>query len=76
MEDLTNIGVDYAKLKAARERTGKSQSEVARIVGVCRQMISHVETGRKLPSADVLTRLCRLYGISLAELETREAVAA
>lgn len=76
MTDFTNIGVDGSKLKKAREKSGLSQSEVGRMVGVGKAAISKIERGGTSPSSDVLVRLCRLYGVEVANITCRSARAA
>jgi transcriptional regulator with XRE-family HTH domain len=75
MDGLTHIQIDHEKLRAARERKGLSQEEVGAQVGVGSGQISHIECGRKLPSAEILARLCLLYEIGINDL-TSEAQAA
>ena len=76
MTDLTNIGIDGAKLRKAREKSGFSQSEAGQAVGVGKAAISKIERGGTSPSSDVLVRLCKLYSIDLANITRRIARAA
>lgn len=46
------------RLKAARGREGMTQRELATDAGVDVSYVSLIENGRKLPSLDVLKRLC------------------
>lgn len=75
MKSLTDIGIDVSKLKRARDKSELSQSQVAAIVGVQKAAISKIECGRALPSADLLARLCKLYGVQIGDITSR-AVAA
>jgi len=75
MQDLTQIGIDVRKLKKARDKRELTQSAVAQVVGVQKAAISKIECGRALPSADLLARLCKLYGVQISEITSR-AVAA
>lgn len=76
MTDFTNIGVDGSKLKKARDKSGLSQSEAGRAVGVGKAAISKIENGGKSPSSDVLVRLCKLYGVDISDITCRSARAA
>lgn len=76
MTDFTNIGVDGSKLKKAREKSGLSQSEAGRMVGVGKAAISKIERGGTSPSSDVLVRLCKLYGVEIGNITLRRARAA
>lgn len=53
------------RLTAAREKTGLSQSEVARRIGATQAAISYFEQGLKIPSVPVLLNLARLYNVSM-----------
>ena len=75
MQDLTAIGIDVSKLRKARDRSGLTQSAVARAVGVQKAAISKIECGLALPSADVLVRLCKLYQVELSEITRRQQAA-
>lgn len=66
---LTNIHLDFLKLKAARMRAGYSLSEVATALQVTPVAISNIERGVNLPAAETLIRLCSLYGVDLAEIK-------
>ena len=73
MQDLTNISIDVSKLKKARDKCGLSQTSAAQAVGVQKAAISKIECGRTLPSADILARLCKLYGIEIGAITRRAA---
>lgn len=59
-EDL----LDTARLRAARERLGLQQIELAAHLGIARSAIGEYERGAKTPRYDVLKRLCRKLGVS------------
>ena len=71
--DLTSLTIDAAKLRAAREKAGLSQQDVADAgVGVQKAAISKYELGNGLPSAEVLVRLCALYRVKITDLTSEE----
>lgn len=50
----------------------RSGSEIARLAGVSRQYVSDIRHGRRAPkSIDVLARIAKALGMSLAEAEKR-----
>ncbi len=51
------------RLRTERERLGLSQAAVAEKIGVGQSLIAEIESGTKQPSAAVLTKLCRKYGL-------------
>lgn len=56
------------RLREAREGSGLSQSELAAAVGLTRQSINAIETGRNRPGVDVALRIAALLGRSVEEL--------
>ena len=44
-------------LYQCRQRTGRTQAEVASLVGVDTSTITHIENGRRRPSIELLARL-------------------
>lgn len=52
-------------LKQLRIASGKTQAEVAEILGRKQQIIGHWETGYSQPDANTLFELCDLYGTSV-----------
>lgn len=56
------------KLKELRKLHGYTQDDVAAALGIVRQTYSHYETGRRLPTPDMLFRLAGLYSVSLDDL--------
>lgn len=63
--------IDPARLREARERKGLSQAKVAEAVGVQKAAISKIEVGQGLPSANILARLCELYGVEISDITNR-----
>lgn len=64
MDTLTKLQFDGTKLQAIRKTLGLKQKEVAEKIGVEKQTLSNYECKKGKPSADVMTRLFILYGIS------------
>lgn len=56
------------KLKLARISRGLSQEQLAESVGVVRQTIGLIETGKYNPSLNLCLALCRALGKTLDEL--------
>lgn len=54
-------------LKQLRAKTGKTQAEVAKLIGRKQQVIGHWETGYSQPDANTLFQLCEIYGVSVDE---------
>lgn len=52
------------RLKRARERKRLTQEQAGRYVGVSTASIGGYETGVATPPADVMLRLCSLYGVT------------
>lgn len=69
--DVTDTSIDPSKLREARERKGFSQAQVAQAVGVQKAAISKIEVGQGLPSANILARLCELYGVEISDITNR-----
>lgn len=55
-------------LKDLRKRLGKSQSELADILGVKQQAVSLWESGQRMPSLDNAVKLAKAFGVTLNEL--------
>ena len=51
-----------AKLRAAREKLGMSQEDVAERAGVDRTYVSILERGQKSPTLDTLEKICAALG--------------
>lgn len=54
-------------LKGLRINNGKTQKEVAEILGRTQQIIGHWETGYSQPDANTLFKLCEIYGTTVDE---------
>lgn len=61
------------RLKAARERRGLSQTDLAKLTGLQPSAVSHFETGNRAPSFDNLKRLADALGVSIDYLLGRSA---
>lgn len=71
--NLLCLVIDGERLRLARTHIGLTQGQVAEKVGLKKAAISAMESGRAVPSGNVLARLCRLYGVDVLSL-TRTAV--
>ena len=56
------------RLRIAREQAGLSQGQTAKLMDLHRPTISEIEAGRRRVSAEELTRLADLYGVSIGWL--------
>ena len=54
-----------SRLRLARENAGLTQGQVAKKVGWHRPTLSEVEAGRRRVSADEVSNLAHLYGVSI-----------
>lgn len=52
-------------LKGLREKSGKTQKEVAELLGRKQQVVGHWETGYAQPDANTLFLLCKIYDADL-----------
>jgi len=59
---MNNQGVT---IKALREKFGYSQEDLARFLGVKREMISYYETAVREVPLEILERLADLFGVDL-----------
>lgn len=66
--DATRRTVVATRLRMAREMAGLSQGQVAKLLGLHRPSVSEIEAGRRKVSADEITRLAEIYGVSLSWL--------
>lgn len=70
---MQNENAVFARnLRAARERVGMSQQELADKLGVKRQDVGHWESGRHLPRLPVARRLAQVLGVTLESLFDEE----
>jgi putative transcriptional regulator len=56
------------KVRELREKRGMTQKELGEMVGVSRQAINAIETGKFDPSIWLAFDLARLFGLSIEEL--------
>jgi transcriptional regulator with XRE-family HTH domain len=56
-----------SRLTKFREAKGLSKNKLAKSAGVTQGFISQVESGNRLPTLEVLNRICSALGISLSE---------
>ena len=61
-----------ARLRLGREMAGLTQGQVAKIRGWHRPTVSEIEAGRRRVSADELTSLAELYGVSVSWIVEEE----
>ncbi|MDE5771280.1 MAG: helix-turn-helix domain-containing protein [Ruminococcus sp.] len=61
-------------LKELRSKTGKSQSDVAKSIGITQQVYQNYEAGRREASYDTLIKLADFYGVSIDYLLGRTSV--
>ena len=62
-----------ARLRIAREHSGLSQVQVARLMGMHRPTVSEIEAGRRKVSAEELSKFAEIYDVSLSWLLGSEA---
>ena len=55
-------------LRAARERAGLTQAELAQQVGVTRQTLIAIEQGRYSPTLELAFQLARAFGTGIDDL--------
>ena len=55
-------------VRELRAEQGLSQAELATAVGVSRQTINAIETGRYLPSLPLAIALARFFGLTVEEV--------
>lgn len=58
--------IDSTKLKVARGT--RSPTSVANAIGITRQYLWQIETGRKKPGGEILAKLCWLYDVKISDL--------
>ena len=56
------------KLRVLRAERGWSQAELGGRIGVSRQAVNAIETGKHDPSLPLAFRLARLFGMSIEEI--------
>lgn len=58
----------YTKIKEYRELNNIKQSELAKLVGVRRETIVHLENGRYNPSLKLAMDIARIFKVHVEEL--------
>jgi DNA-binding XRE family transcriptional regulator len=58
----------HKRLRERRKASGWTQLETARRVGITRQSLIHLESGRFVPSTTVALRLARVFGCQVEDL--------
>lgn len=53
------------RLRNLREQSGKTQQDVAQLVGKSDASIGHYERGYMMPSTDILRKLAKIYDVSV-----------
>ena len=56
------------RLKVARAEMDLTQEELAKLVGVSRQSINAIESGRYVPSTVLALRMAQVFGKSVEEV--------
>ena len=67
--DLSQVSVKN-RLKVLRAENNWSQAELADRLGVSRQTVNAIETGKYDPSLDLAFRLANLFGLRIEEIFT------
>jgi len=65
-EEATTREAIANRLRLARERSGLSQGQVARLLGIHRPAVTEIEAGRRKVSAEELAQLAELYAVSMS----------
>lgn len=52
----------HTMLRQERQKRRWKQTEVAQAIGISKQMVNDMETGRRKPSYEVLVKLLDLFG--------------
>ena len=56
------------KLRTLREQHGMSQRELANQLGFTKFYVSHLESGRTRPNAEVLLSIANIFGVTVDAL--------
>lgn len=74
------MAIDYRdigqRIKEKRIEKGLTQEKLSELIGVGASHMSHLESGRTVPSMDVFINLCNVLGCSADDLLCREIAAA
>lgn len=74
MSDNENLRASMAtRLRAARENSGLSQGQVAKMLQLQRPAISEIEAGRRKVSAEELVHLTEIYDVSASWVTTGDS---
>lgn len=60
--------VNGTAIRALRERSGQRQIELAQLSGIDRAYLSHIEAGRRQPSAPVARRIAEALKVPFAAI--------
>lgn len=63
------------KIKEFREKKGFSQQELADLVGISKQMISHYEKGENTPRMGTLDKIAKALNVKKLDLLSSESIA-
>lgn len=72
--DYSNVTLDCARIRSAREKASLAQAELAREIGTSRNNLCNIEKGGNKPSADLLLRLILRLDLNPAELFFEKSV--
>lgn len=61
-----------AKMKAIREQSGLKAQDVAAKLGVTRTTLWHYEAGKRKPTFEMMVKLAKIYGVSVADFTDEE----
>lgn len=57
-----DYGIAFTKLRALKfPKKQKSQGDIAKAAKISQTYLSQIETGNKIPSTEVVKRLCKVY---------------
>ncbi len=60
---------DFGKrIKYLRNKANFTQEKLAEIVGIDTKHVSHIETGRSFPKADLIDKFANAFGVNCEEL--------
>jgi len=66
--DLTRSGIVKNRIEAIRKEKGIRQEDFAKSMGVSRQTISSLETGRYNPSIILAYKIAQYFGMTIEEV--------
>ncbi len=56
------------KISEAIKESGKTQQEIAQLLGIKQQTISHYLTGDRMPALDIFANLCVVLDLDASEI--------